>query len=226
MVTIIMPKWTDWVYPEWKSALRENSLRLLSSYDIHATFLDILSTLNNKHSDDSFKYETLKQSGLNDKLALHFSAISKGRSFFNLVPLDRDCDSAGIPDWFCVCQNNEEKISPDDPRSVKAAEAVVDYFNSVLLKGLSNCAVQKLNKIDSCELIKRVDSYRLQLMFTTTPGDGVFEALVNVKETNGVNVYNIVGEVLRINYYGTQADCLPRTLLANATILRGVCYCM
>uniref|UniRef100_A0A1B6DLV6 Sulfatase N-terminal domain-containing protein n=1 Tax=Clastoptera arizonana TaxID=38151 RepID=A0A1B6DLV6_9HEMI len=226
MVSVIVPKWIDSIYPNWKSAVRENSRRLLSSYDIHATLLDILLTLKKQDTDISFKYEFLKESGLNHKLASHFSADSVGNSFFKLVSLNRNCESAGIPDWFCVCLNNKEQINPDDPRSVKAAKAVVKYFNSGLLKNLPNCAEQNLVKVERSELIKNQNEYRIQLMFRTMPGDGVFEALVNVKDKGATSVYDIVGEVLRINHYGTQADCLPRTLLANNTILRGVCYCI
>lgn len=242
MVTVIMPDWAEQVYPQWKEALQENSRRLLSSYDIHATCLDILSTLKHYSPDKTqtnsveadsrnmLNTERAIKNGLKGSLLKHFTERRLGTSFFELVPVTRDCDSAGIPEWFCVCQTNEERISPEDPRSINAAKAVVSHFNNNLLQGLTEfCAVQKLVTVDSATLIlhkDKTDEYRIQVMFRTQPGDGVFEAHVNVYENSNNNVdYKIVGEMLRINRYGDMASCLPRTLLANSTILRGICYC-
>lgn len=243
MVTVIMPAWAERVYPHWKEALQENSRRLLSSYDIHATFLDILSTLKHSSPDrtktnsvdtdnsgDMLSTEKAMKNGLKGSLLKHFTERRLGISFFDLVPVTRDCDSAGIPEWFCVCQTNEERISPEDPRSVNAAKAVVNHFNNNLLQGLTQfCAVQKLVTVVSATLIfhkDKTDEYRIQVMFKTQPGNGVFEAHVNAYKNSNNNVdYKIVGEMLRINRYGDMANCLPRTLLANSTILRGICYC-
>ena len=161
MVSVIIPSWAEHVYPQWKEALRENSRRLLSSYDIHATFLDILSTLQQSSHDrtksnavetdnrDKLSTEKAIKNGLKGSILKHFTERRLGTSFFQLVPVTRDCDSAGIPEWFCVCQTNEERISPDDPRSINAAQAVVDHFNDNLLQGLREfCAVQKLVTVD------------------------------------------------------------------------------
>lgn len=233
MVSVVMPKWTEKAYPGWQEALQKNSKRLISSYDIHGTFLDILSTLKKPGSEDIqsiFEFEKLKETGLNTRWAKHFSAKSVELSFFHPVPVTRDCSNAGIPDWFCVCLTDQEKLSVDDERGVQAANAVVNHFNSNILRGLSQCATQELTAVDSAVLFHHKqqlteNEYRVQIMFRTQPGDGVFEASVNVYTLDGVQVREVVGELLRINHYGSQADCLPADLRANSTILRGVCYC-
>lgn len=232
MVSVVMPAWTEKVYPGWRDALQKNSKRLMSSYDIHGTFLDILSTLKKPGSEDVqsiFKFEKLKETGLDTRWAKHFSAKSVELSFFHPVPVTRDCADAGVPEWFCVCQTDQEKLSLDDERGVKAANAVVDHFNTNILHGLTQCATQELSAVDSAVLTHHsqqlADEYRVQVMFRTQPGDGVFEASVNVYKVDGVEVREVVGELLRINRYGSQADCLPADLRANSTILRGVCYC-
>ncbi|XP_046660865.1 uncharacterized protein LOC124354454 isoform X1 [Homalodisca vitripennis] len=231
MVSVVMPKWTDKIYPGWREALQKNSKRLLSSYDIHGTFLDVLSTLQKPGSIDVqsvFEFEKLKETGLDIRWAKHFSAKSPEMSFFQPVPLDRTCSEAGIPDWFCVCQTDQEKLSLDDARSISAAQTVVKHFNEDLLHGLTQCATQELTAVESAVMTqhrKHTSEYRVQVMFRTRPGDGVFEASVDVKVTDGREERRVVGELLRINRYGSQADCLPAELRANSTILRGVCYC-
>ncbi|XP_054283059.1 uncharacterized protein LOC129000151 isoform X1 [Macrosteles quadrilineatus] len=227
MVSVVLPPWTKKVYPEWHEALKKNSKRLLSSYDIHGTFLDVLSTLTDS-VPNIYEFEKLKKTGLNMRWAKHFSQKSPEMSFFREVPTTRECTEAGIPDWFCVCQTDQEKLSTDDRRSVEAAKAVVKHFNNDLLDGLVECATQELTKVESAVLTRskrHPSEYQVQVMFRTQPGDGVFEASVDVRTVDGTEVHQVVGELLRINRYGSQADCLPPAVRANSTILRGVCYC-
>lgn len=227
MVSVVLPPWVDKVYPEWRTALQENSRRLLSTYDLHATFQDVLMTLKNS---DKIDQDVTKSKRMGDKLKRHFSGVRRGISFFKQVPKTRDCDDVGVPDWFCVCQIDEEQLADDDQRSINAAEAVINYFNKVLLNGLSECAEQKLVTIERVTLKKRKDSrkFKILLRFRTEPGSGVFEASVGVSPVNnsGDLIYDVSGDVFRINRYGSQADCLPENLRANSTILRGVCYCL
>lgn len=231
MVSVVLPDWTDKVYPGWRQALQKNSKRLLSSYDLHGTFLDILSTLRRPNSEDvrrAFEFQRLRESGLDVRWAKHFSNTSAELSFFKPVPVTRSCEDAGIPPWFCVCQTNQEKISATDERTRRAAETVVEHFNTNILGGLSQCARQKLVSVQSAILIhntKQPLEYRIQVVFQTEPGDGVFEASVEVRTKNGCEERAVVGELLRINRYGSQADCLPPELRVNSTILRGVCFC-
>lgn len=231
MVSVVLPEWTDRVYPKWRQALQKNSKRLLSSYDLHGTFLDILSTLRKPEAEDVrriFEFQKLRDSGLDVRWAKHFSNKSAELSFFKPVPVTRSCDDAGIPSWFCVCQTDQEKLSATDKRTWRAAETVVDHFNTNILSGLSQCAKQKLVSVQSAVLIrnkKQPLDYRIQVVFQTEPGDGVFEASVEVQTFDGCEERTVVGELLRINRYGSQADCLPPALRVNSTILRGVCFC-
>lgn len=231
MVSVVLPEWTKRVYPGWRQALQKNSKRLLSSYDLHGTFLDILTTLRKQGAEDvhkAFEFQRLRESGLDVRWAKHFSNKSVELSFFEPVPVTRSCDDAGIPAWFCVCQTDQEKLSVTDKRSWRAAETVVEHFNTKILKGLSQCAKQKLVSVQSAVLTrnkKQPSEYRIQVMFLTEPGGGVFEASVEVRVIDGCEERTVVGELLRINRYGSQADCLPPALRLNSTILRGVCFC-
>lgn len=229
MVTVILPPWVDKVYPNWRPALRENSRRLVSTYDLHETFHSVFMTLKNSHKVDT---DVLKSRKMGNRLKKHFSSNKKGISFFKEVPKTRDCTDAGVPDFFCVCQLDEEQLEDSDPRSIAAAEAVVKYFNTVLLNGLSECAEQKLTSIERATLKKNKENqkkFKILVRFQTEPGDGVFEAAVKVSSLGNDNndlIYDVSGDIFRINRYGSQADCLPASLRANSTILRGVCYCL
>ncbi|XP_075230929.1 uncharacterized protein LOC142329898 [Lycorma delicatula] len=229
MVTVILPPWINRVYPKWHPVLQENRKRLVSTYDLHATFQHVLTLL---HGGNKVLHKDLSKNRMSDRLKKHFSGNAKGISFFTEVPKTRNCKDVGVPDWFCVCQSDEEKLDDDDPRSIGAAKAVVNHFNTVLLDGLlSQCAVQKLDSVERASLtVKEENSvkYKILVRFRTVPGDGVFEATVEASSNNdneNLN-YKVSGDIFRINRYGSQADCLSKNLRANSTILRGVCYCL
>lgn len=106
------------------------------------------------------------------------------------------------------------------------------YFNR-LMDGLENCAEIKLALIEHAYLYEAPQKYddgkvyekSIQITFKATPGDGYFEATLGIEMKNGHPTFNVIGEVFRINKYGSQADCLSRTVLAKMPILKGICYC-
>lgn len=106
------------------------------------------------------------------------------------------------------------------------------YFNQ-LLDGFKDCAKMKLALIEHAYLYEALQKYddgkvyekSVQLTFKATPGNGYFEATLGMDVTNGTQTFVVIGQVFRINEYGHQADCLPRTMLAKMPILKGICYC-
>lgn len=71
----------------------------------------------------------------------------------------------------------------------------------------------------------KVYNKSVQVTFKATPGDGYFEATLGIDTENSSHTFEVIGEVFRINKYGHQADCIPRTILAKMPILKGICYC-
>lgn len=106
------------------------------------------------------------------------------------------------------------------------------YFNE-LLDGLENCAKIKLEFVEHAYMYEAPQEYddgkvyekSIQLTFKATPGNGYFDATLGMEQKNGTQTFVVIGQVFRINEYGHQADCLPRTILAKMTILKGICYC-
>lgn len=125
MVTVILPEWVSKVYPSWKDSLRDNRLRLTSTYDIYATFKHVLSTLNNRSKSTDIEPRLLNN--IEDKnVRHHFAAASPGLSFFESVPLTRDCSDAGIAQLLCLCNEGQQKqLDPEHPYSLAASNEVI-----------------------------------------------------------------------------------------------------
>lgn len=102
-----------------------------------------------------------------------------------------------------------------------------------MLDGFENCAKIKLAFVEHAYLYEKPQKYdngklyekSIQITFKATPGDGYFEATLGIEEKDGNQVFVVIGQVFRINAYGHQADCLPKTILAKIPILKGICYC-
>jgi len=101
------------------------------------------------------------------------------------------------------------------------------------LEGLQNCAEIKLAFVENAYLYETPQKFDdgtmydkfVQITFKATPGNGYFEATLGMKIKDRSQIFVIIGQVFRINEYGHQADCLPRTMLAKIPILKGICYC-
>lgn len=125
MVTVILPEWINKKYPSWKKSLQDNRMRLTSTYDIYATFRHVLSTMNNKTKSTDIEPRFLNNI-LDKNVRDHFKAPSVGISLFESVPLNRDCDDAGVAQWFCVCNEGQQKqLDPDHPYSLAASNEVI-----------------------------------------------------------------------------------------------------
>lgn len=102
-----------------------------------------------------------------------------------------------------------------------------------LLDGLKYCAKMKLAFVEHAYLYEAPQKYddgnvyekSVQITFKAMPGNGYFEATLGIKVENGTQIFVVIGQIFRINEYGHQADCLPRTMLAKMPILKGICYC-
>lgn len=101
------------------------------------------------------------------------------------------------------------------------------------MDGLKECAKIKLAFVEQAYLYETPQQYdngiiydkSVQITFKAIPGDGYFEATLGMQIENGSQSFVVIGQVFRINKYGHQADCLPRTMLAKIPILKGICYC-
>lgn len=130
MVTVILPEWISAKYPSWKESLRENRMRLTSTFDIYATFRHVLSTLNNQRKSTDIEQQMLNNIQ-DENVKRHFSAASTGLSLFEPVPLVRDCKEAGVAQWLCVCHEGQQKqLDLEHPYSIGASNEVIRYYEN------------------------------------------------------------------------------------------------
>lgn len=179
-----------------REIVRGNQRKLTSHFDIHATLLHALT--GSVPENEPY-----------------------GHSLFVDIPSDRTCETAGIPEQYCMCNsyvparlNNEGRFSTN----------LVKQLN-ILLKPYSDlCAELTLNKtlrvhIRQNELDSPSAHYLVQ--FQTQPGEGKFEANVLLEQKNGANFdLTVLGSISRIDQYGHQSQCV-----AGKPSIEPYCYC-
>lgn len=223
-LSIVLPKWFKEKYPNFVHHMEQNTKRILSPFDLHATFMDLL------HYPEK----------------LSRKRNSYGISLFRKIPRMRRCKDAGIPEHFCPCVLWHQ-ISSDHPHVKIAAQKAVFVINKNLsdfevtkfchklkLKRILS-AVQEMpsEKVQTFETIKDGNGLGIgepiflndfvqrecnyQIQFETVPGNGQFEASVKIIDGKFI----VYGDISRINRYGSQPHCIFRT----HPYMRKFCLC-
>ncbi|GIX88799.1 uncharacterized protein CEXT_480221 [Caerostris extrusa] len=199
--------------------LRINQGRLTTPYDIHFTAIDIIKSIANN-------------------VNLGTETLARGTSLFGFISPNRTCSDAGIPDHYCVCET-EKQLTVSDPKSQKAATALVTIINNLLLSHANFCSELTLVEVLRVDLIvprrevivnsrlyfgKHVEDgkasgmiTKLRVIVKTEPGLGLFEGTLLLRED--VEDISVLGDISRINRYGLQSSCI------EDPIIRKYCYC-
>ncbi|GIY85954.1 uncharacterized protein CDAR_559921 [Caerostris darwini] len=199
--------------------LRINQGRLTTPYDVHFTAIDIIKSITNN-------------------VNLGTETLARGTSLFGYISPNRTCSDAGIPDHYCVCET-EKQLTVSDPKSQKAASALVTIINNLLLSHANFCSELTLVEVLRVDLIvprrevivnsrlyfgKQVEDgkasgmiTKLRVIVKTEPGLGLFEGTLLLRED--VEDISVLGDISRINRYGLQSSCI------EDPIIRKYCYC-
>ncbi|KAK7083891.1 hypothetical protein SK128_009527, partial [Halocaridina rubra] len=125
-VIMVFPEWFTQKYPQAIANLRSNTRRLTSNFDIYVTLLDIV---NQAYADPAKSAPVIPQRGL---------------SLFKLVPANRTCEDAGVPEHYCACEHTRE-VDPSNPKLLEAAKETLKDINTGLLR-FKQCAQLSINK--------------------------------------------------------------------------------
>ncbi|XP_065353982.1 uncharacterized protein LOC135948564 [Cloeon dipterum] len=189
----------------FRNGLEANADVLTSWHDVREMLLDL----------------AVDNLGVESKVTRHGL---KGSSLLRPIPSDRTCLEIGIPREYCVCWI-EQELSPLDSGLKKSAEILVNKINQIIeerdKKGL--CARLQLTKVHggqkllpSAAVGGRVGpSDVTRIMISVSPSNALLEGTLET-DANGTR---ILGNVNRLNKYGSQSDCV------NNSALTLICYC-
>ncbi|CAJ0946646.1 unnamed protein product, partial [Mesorhabditis belari] len=122
LLHITVPKWLR-SNEQLMSNLRENSLKLLTQYDVFATLLDILKySPQSNYTDFSF-------------IPMDESKINNGTSILRpLGPFShRNCRNVPVDASYCLCEYRKEKIE-DEEVGHRMAQFVIDEINEIFVE--------------------------------------------------------------------------------------------
>jgi len=221
-LVFVFPEWFKRKYPSAMVNLQRNSQTLTTPYDVHQTLRDLLDL-------SSITNERLKCRPAQEQPG------QIGMSLFLPIPMNRTCESAHVPEQYCICRTGTViNNASADPSVVRAATKAVNHLNSVAWddKYQGYCAEMDLKRIIDGK--KRTDgkgNTLYEIRFEVGPSQGIFGALLKVESESGLLTvsemkFSVVGEIERQNKYGNQSSCLDKLGKGVAVgFIRSVCFC-
>ncbi|XP_014213477.1 uncharacterized protein LOC106643030 [Copidosoma floridanum] len=149
---------------------------------------------------------------------------------FKPIPEDRTCESASIPEHWCMC-HGRRNVSLDDPALPKVMDFIIGRINGMLARYPQCAHLELYSLVDAkalsdgddekerkkTEADKAVPWIDYSITFKTKPGSAIFEGSVRLRTDNGI--LDLVGSISRLNAYGNQSACVDDSLM------RLYCYC-
>lgn len=138
MVSVVLPEWYSQRYPHISAALRTNSGRLTSSFDLYSTFVDVFQRNAANYTGVSEDYVYVPWSLevcvlFNFQARYRFNSRVRGRTLFEPVPLNRTCEEAGIPEMYCTCKEKVNELAKDDQIAAASIAVLSNYINNEVL---------------------------------------------------------------------------------------------
>uniref|UniRef100_A0AC34QJL4 Uncharacterized protein n=1 Tax=Panagrolaimus sp. JU765 TaxID=591449 RepID=A0AC34QJL4_9BILA len=209
VLSVRVPKWFEKKFPDYFQALKSNSKKMTSHFDVFATLMHVLDGLHKPPPK-----------------------VERGISLFSEIAENRTCFEAKIPNVFCPCFN---EISLEPSEGVEYAEFLLnfikDYFTEHQVQ--EKCAPMKLKSVKSVllslppsklaiddrqpHLRSLVLQYRVQ--FTVQPpSNALLEGVVFKDQRTGK--LSISNDLDRNNKYGNSSFCVSDRLLKK------LCHCL
>lgn len=215
MLLIALPPDFKREFPKETEAVKLNSHRLMTPFDIHATLVNLL------HLKENWTFTNPDK--VSSELANNFT--NRAVSLFQPIPEDRSCDEASIEEHWCTCESSLP-MDTDDDHVKKSAKFLVKKLNYLLKPVRKMCATLDLKTISDARVWSPSSEHQghskddniLTVVVQTSPGDAIFEGTVRISPPD--ENCELLGTVSRLNLYGNQSACVT-----NA-VLRKYCYCL
>ncbi|GIY06873.1 uncharacterized protein CDAR_76941 [Caerostris darwini] len=220
--SFVLPPWMEEQYPQYVENLRKNQDRLVTPFDIHATFMTLL-------------YPDIPQKG---------EVNQRSISLFSEIPQERTCKSATIEPHWCACLSWYE-LPTTDALAHMVAQAVLVFMNKLTQSQRAKCEELRLSKVMRLEKFvpnkdflafkqnadldgragefsdnTRVTEILYQVQIETYPSEGIYESIVKYNAEDK-KYYVKEEEISRVNMYGNQEHCIHDEFPE----LRKYCYC-
>ncbi|XP_013422187.1 uncharacterized protein LOC106182088 [Lingula anatina] len=196
------PKWFLKKFPKIHRALRINTERLVTFFDVYKTLTHFLDFKENIPVNDVRR---------------------RGLSLFKVIPTDRTCFNAGIDEHFCACKQ-QVAIATDSFPVIGVAHVLVGHLNALLENHTAICERLSLSRIlDAHQTVFHKDNdtvedvHEYTVVIETMPSKALFEA--TLKWSSSTKNIEVAGDISRVNKYGDQSICVKDAKL------RRVCYC-
>ncbi|EYC11189.1 hypothetical protein Y032_0051g2065 [Ancylostoma ceylanicum] len=178
--------------------LQEKSLQLMTHFDLHATFMDILHF----QSESNFTEISYRS------MLPH----SKGSSLLRKWKGPRNCNSLPIPWDYCLCQYKKENVK-NKMLMKKLGTFIAEKLNEFLEKEgfASKCIKQQYDETLDAQKMQLGENTLYSMFVKLKPSEGKFSAEV-LKTPSGLK---LVSHFTRWGWYGKQGDCVldpPRPL--------------
>ncbi|XP_071143243.1 uncharacterized protein [Mytilus edulis] len=194
MMFIYVPQWFKTKYIGFFNNLKTNSRRLTTHFDMFSTLQHLLNLENER----THKY---------------------GKSLFREIPRERTCEDAGIRPHWCTCNYHLSATDNSTTRN-NLASIFIQHLNTLLKNHTHKCSKLTLKSIiSSIKLLSRkIEHIEHRVVIEAEPGDGIFEATLRCDRN--CSTYNVIGDVSRVNKYGTSTNCV------KDNTLRKICHCI
>ncbi|XGW07766.1 hypothetical protein V3C99_010706 [Haemonchus contortus] len=170
--------------------LRNKSRELMTNFDLHATFMDILEVqMKSNFSDTSYR-----------------EPQDSGSSLFREWRGPRNCRTLPIPSQYCICQYNwtdQVDVTVQKELGIFLANELERHL---VQEGLGTlCHPQAYRSISSITMLVDGDITAYDVAIYLKPSGAHISALVG----DHADVLTLYSGFSRLNTFGNQGDCLP-----------------
>ncbi|CAJ0593480.1 unnamed protein product [Cylicocyclus nassatus] len=169
-------------------ALKQNSEKLVTHFDIHATLMDILRikfvppfASSNESNQNAWVFVS-KDKSMTITQGAQNPAFNKGSSLLRRWMKSRTCDNLPIPVEYCLCRYKKEEMTDERLRQ-KIGEFIASKLNAYLTKAeLANTCLKQ-------EYEQTLDAQQLRIGVNTT----LYSMFIRLKPMKGEFTVEVLG---------------------------------